>query len=237
METIEEPQNYYYDGDVRMVLAEDAPAVAETEKDFMLRMKRGLDVVWTDLTRAEVVLPIFAEAKLARKHIREAIEGIAAGGAMKEVIKGAGFPYWADFEAKALRRAPAVRALYLLAKKERERGRLNDAEDALHERAVEGVDEPIVNHLGKIVGYKKKFSDSLLTLQLKALNPDKYADKGKNQFEGVMVKVNMDFSDLQEKPAEEIEESPPAYAGLEGSDLSVLAPDQLGSEQSETHPE
>ena len=61
----------------------------------------------------------------------------------------------------------------------------------MHERAVEGVDEPIVNHLGQIVGYKKKYSDRLLEVQLKALDPDTYSDKNKNENKGLVINVEM----------------------------------------------
>lgn len=59
----------------------------------------------------------------------------------------------------------------------------SDAEEAAfdileaeaHRRAVEGVLEPVF-HQGEIVGYKIKYSDSLLTTLLKANNPEKYRD-------------------------------------------------------------
>lgn len=51
-------------------------------------------------------------------------------------------------------------------------------EDAAHERAVDGVREPIF-HKGVIVGYKQKYSDGLLTTLLKANNPDKYRENTK----------------------------------------------------------
>lgn len=51
-------------------------------------------------------------------------------------------------------------------------------EDAAHERAVDGVEEPVF-HQGAIVGHKLKYSDGLLTTLLKANNPDKYRDNTK----------------------------------------------------------
>ena len=63
-------------------------------------------------------------------------------------------------------------------------------EEALHERAVEGVDEPIVNHLGQVVGYKKKYSDRLLEVQLKALDPDTYSDKNKQSGNGIVIRLS-----------------------------------------------
>lgn len=51
-------------------------------------------------------------------------------------------------------------------------------EDAAHERAVDGVEEPVF-HKGEIVGYKLRYSDGLLTTLLKANDPDKYRDNNK----------------------------------------------------------
>lgn len=51
-------------------------------------------------------------------------------------------------------------------------------EDAAHERAVDGVEEPVF-HKGVIVGHKLRYSDGLLTTLLKANDPDKYRDNSK----------------------------------------------------------
>ena len=51
-------------------------------------------------------------------------------------------------------------------------------EDAAHERAVDGVEEPVF-HKGEIVGHKLRYSDGLLTTLLKANKPDKYRDNTK----------------------------------------------------------
>lgn len=48
-------------------------------------------------------------------------------------------------------------------------------EEAARARAVDGVDEAVY-YLGKIVGYKKNYSDGLLTTLLKANNPTKFRD-------------------------------------------------------------
>jgi len=55
---------------------------------------------------------------------------------------------------------------------------MNILEDAAHERAVDGVEEPVF-HKGVVVGYKLRYSDGLLTTLLKANNPDKYRDNSK----------------------------------------------------------
>lgn len=213
---IDAPVNFRYKGSLRLLRQEDNTFIAETEIEFIARMKQADDVLWIDLERAEELIPAFREARTAGKDIREALEGIASGGSMKEAIKAAGFPYWKDFDVRAMGRAPCIQRLYLAAKEERVQGRLMDAEDALHERAVEGVDEPIVNHLGKIVGYKKKYSDSLLALQLKALDPDKYTDRRQEGMQGLVVNVEMGLrSPDEEKTAQGVVEGlPEQFTGL-----------------------
>jgi len=214
MKIIEAPLNVTYSGPNRIIHLPDGGSRQEDDNEFLLRMKEANDILWNDLERANLLVPAFGEARLNRKNLLEALEGIASGGRMKEVILSAGFAYWNDF-ANHIRRAPCLKRFYDMAKDERETRRLADAEDALHERAVEGVDEPMVNHLGKIVGYKKKYSDSLLALQLKSLNPDKYSDKSRNDDTGLVVSINMDMGERQEKPAGEIREEPSVgYSGL-----------------------
>jgi hypothetical protein len=61
----------------------------------------------------------------------------------------------------------------------RERGnalQLDEAEEAARTRSVDGWLEPIF-HKGKPVGARRKYSDGLLTMRLKALAPEKYRDR------------------------------------------------------------
>ena len=184
------PNPYRYEKGVRVYLSDKQP-IPESSYEFIDRMKSAEDVSWLDLNRAEDELPVFDECKKDRRCIRSALEGIAVGGKMLIVTSKAGFDSWSTFESLALRKCKAVKKLYLLAKEERKNRRLHGAEEALYERAVEGVDEPIINHMGQIVGYKKKYSDKLLEVQLKALDPDKYTDKNKFDNKGLVINVEM----------------------------------------------
>jgi|TARA_Y100000289_G_scaffold33336_1_gene32957 hypothetical protein len=184
------PLPYKYKDGIRCYL-EDGNEMPETLPCFLERMKVAEDVLFADIERAEAELPIFDDCKKDRRDLRSALEGIAAGGKMLVVTSKAGFQSWSHFENHALCRCQAARKLYNLAKDERKNRKLFNAEEALHERAVEGVDEPIVNHLGQIVGYKKKYSDRLLEVQLKALDPDTYSDKNKNENKGLVINVEM----------------------------------------------
>ena len=185
------PNPYRYEKGVRLFISEDQTHVPESSKDFIERMKIADDICWLDIQRAENELPVFDDCKKDRRDLRAALEGIASGGKMLIVTAKAGFESWSSFESHALRKCKAAKKLYLIAKDERSNRRLQGAEDSLYERAVEGVDEPLVNHLGQIVGYKKKYSDKLLEVQLKALDPDKYSDKKDKLDKGLVINVEM----------------------------------------------
>ena len=63
--------------------------------------------------------------------------------------------------------------------KARERGNallLDEAEEAARTRSVDGWLEPVF-HKGKPVGARRKFSDGLLSIRLKALAPKKYRER------------------------------------------------------------
>ena len=207
------PNPYRYEKGVRVYLSGEQP-IPETSYEFIDRMKSAEDVSWLDLNRAEDELPVFDECKKDRRCIRSALEGIAVGGKMLIVTSKAGFDSWSTFESLALRKCKAVKKLYLLAKEERKNRRLHGAEEALYERAVEGVDEPMVNHLGQIVGYKKKYSDKLLEVQLKALDPDKYSDKKDKTDKGLVINVEMGLRKKEIDKADYVEVKDIQFTGL-----------------------
>ena len=207
------PNPYRYEKGVRVYLSGEQP-IPESSYEFIDRMKSAEDVSWLDLNRAEDELPVFDECKKDRRCIRSALEGIAVGGKMLIVTSKAGFDSWSTFESLALRKCKAVKKLYLLAKEERKNRRLHGAEEALYERAVEGVDEPMVNHLGQIVGYKKKYSDKLLEVQLKALDPDKYSDKKDKTDKGLVINVEMGLRKKEIDKADYVEVKDIQFTGL-----------------------
>ena len=207
------PNPYRYEKGVRVYLSGEQP-IPESSYEFIDSMKSAEDVSWLDLNRAEDELPVFDECKKDRRCIRSALEGIAVGGKMLIVTSKAGFDSWSTFESLALRKCKAVKKLYLLAKEERKNRRLHGAEEALYERAVEGVDEPMVNHLGQIVGYKKKYSDKLLEVQLKALDPDKYSDKKDKTDKGLVINVEMGLRKKEIDKADYVEVKDIQFTGL-----------------------
>jgi hypothetical protein len=74
--------------------------------------------------------------------------------------------------------------------------------DAAHERAVDGVDDPIYSNSGKYLGSRKLYSDRLLELLLKADNPDKFSDKSKVEVVGTTIHIGIGF-DRDKLKAEE----------------------------------
>jgi hypothetical protein len=210
------PNPYRYEKGVRVYLSGEEP-IPESSYEFINRMKSAEDVSWLDLNRAEDELPVFDECKKDRRCIRSALEGIAVGGKMLVVTAKAGFDNWSVFESLALRKCKAVKKLYQLAKEERSSRRLHGAEEALYERAVEGVDEPMVNHLGQIVGYKKKYSDRLLEVQLKALDPDKYSDKKDKTDKGLVINVEMGLRKKELDKADFVQVNDVQFTGLASS--------------------
>ena len=69
--------------------------------------------------------------------------------------------------------------------------RLQAAEDEAFRRAVEGTEEPVY-HKGAICGHVRRYSDSLLTLLLKAGDPDKYADRSKVTHQGAVLHLTVE---------------------------------------------
>ena len=62
-------------------------------------------------------------------------------------------------------------------------------EEADH-RAVDGVEKPVFQQK-ELVGHVTEYSDSLLIAQLKAGNPEKYADRKKVEHEGVVLNLTV----------------------------------------------
>ena len=81
-------------------------------------------------------------------------------------------------------------SLYMVAKQKGEELRQLTREEEADRRAVEGVLEPQY-HKGDICGYVRRYSDSLLALQLKAGNPERYQEKQQVEMKGIMLNLNV----------------------------------------------
>jgi hypothetical protein len=75
-------------------------------------------------------------------------------------------------------------------------------EEEAYRRAVDGVDEPVYSASGKLAGYRKRYSDILLTLLLRAYNPDRFGEKSQGGG-GMVLNVNLGLR-TPDKPAIEV---------------------------------
>ena len=114
------------------------------------------------------------------------LEHLANGGRTKEFLSDHDL-VWQDM-VDVYRKRPEVYVLLTHAKKLGETYRQMAREDEADRRAMEGVDKPVYQG-GRLVGYQKDYSDSLLALMLKAGNPDKFADRQKHEHKGVMLNM------------------------------------------------
>jgi hypothetical protein len=124
------------------------------------------------------------------------IEGIAEGQKTKVLLAELKLE-WSEF-VEMYGHDKRLYDLYCQAKERGEAFRQAVREDEADRRAVEGTLEPQF-HKGEICGYVRKYSDQLLALQLKAGNPDKYADRQKHQHEGVMLNLNVQGVEREQK--------------------------------------
>lgn len=65
-------------------------------------------------------------------------------------------------------------------------------------RAIEGVDEPVYQN-GQLVGYKRRYSDTLLIFMLKGEAPDKYKDRIDQQLTANLNAANMQINVVMDK--------------------------------------
>jgi hypothetical protein len=69
-------------------------------------------------------------------------------------------------------------------------------EDAIHQRGIVGVEKPVFQG-GKLVGYQREYSDSLLLAKAKAYIPEKYGDRLRvEQDTSVKVEIPKEIADL-----------------------------------------
>lgn len=117
-----------------------------------------------------------AHTKASRQRAREAfLAELAARGNVSAAAAAAGISRYTFYEWRAA--DPDFAAAWDTA--------LETAIDAMElearRRAVEGVEKPIVGRVGKdqdgVIVYVREYSDSLMTLLLKAHRPDKYRER------------------------------------------------------------
>lgn len=80
-------------------------------------------------------------------------------------------------------------------------------EQAMHDRAIEGVDEPVF-YRGQVVGHIKRFSDVLLLARAKAYIPERY------QPDGQSTQINIQIGQRAKIIGEILEQLPPRTKAL-----------------------
>lgn len=161
-------------------------------------MKEIPDVLWSD--REEIVVKCL-ERIPQRSAFVTFIEGIAEAKRTKDLLKVLKMD-WSDFvELYGYDRR--LYSLYLAAKERGEAFRQLTREEEADRRAVDGVLEEVY-HKGEICGYVRKYSDQMLALQLKAGNPDKYAERSKVESTGTVL--NLSVKGVERAPIDVTEE-------------------------------
>lgn len=189
-----EPLYMYDNTGTRLVHKGQGQWIPESTDEFIARFDSG-DACIDDLMRvaAEHPLPITYREK--GMDFLACMTGILEGVSYRHVFSDHGFSSWDGFRRLTEFANPGMKTLFNMALKQRDKNRLARAEEALHERAVEGIDDPVYTQTGVLAGHRKKHSDRLLEVHLKALDPERYSDKHQHEFKGVVLNVNMGLRD------------------------------------------
>ena len=145
-----------------------------------------IPVDWDE--RERVAKEVFEDAEHQFIFLRF-IEGIACGEKTRTMTDELKI-LWSDFVSLYAYDRRCY-DLYLMSRRKGDEYRQALREDEADRRAVEGTLRPVF-HKGNICGHVREYSDSLLAIQLKAGNPDRYADRQKVEHRGVMLNLNVE---------------------------------------------
>ena len=149
------------------------------------------------------------------------LKGLASGLRHRHALEAAGMT-WMQFY-QIYRRCRPLWDFYLECEEAQKQYWILVRQDEADRRAVEGVEKPVFWR-GKTVGHIREYSDSLLALQLKANNPDKYDRQSLSniQGEGVVLNLNMnivrDPKEITERKTDGLE----PYTEAESEDTAGL---------------
>lgn len=159
-----------------------------------------------DLDGAVPVLDGIEDPAL-RERVRGFLTVLIQGGLHKDAMIRNDFVWnqWMNVS----RSVEGLRDLYVACKEIGEEYRKVVRVDSAHQRAVDGVDDPIYSASGKFLGHRKLYSDRLLELLLKADDPERFTEKRSLKVEGTMVNLGVGFdrSKLREAEVEEVEDA------------------------------
>jgi len=191
---------YYTDTGNRKVFRGSQAWLEESNSEFLARFEAGEDVSVMDLERCCALHPLIKIYASEGKDFEAAITGVVEGIPYGSLFKEHGFVSWGTFRSMTEHMCPGLAMLFNQALTLREELRLERAEVALEKRAVDGVKEEVYTQSGKLAGYRTRWSDKLLELHLKALDPDKYAERQNHKVSGMVISVNLGLRDGTEEP-------------------------------------
>jgi hypothetical protein len=153
-----------------------------------------------DLDQAHPVLEGIPDEEF-RARVKDFLSTILEGKSHKKAMVAGQFSW--NVWANTMHKYEGLRDLYLTCKDLGTEFRGIVRLDAAHERAVDGVDDPIYSAAGKFLGNRKMYSDRLLELLLKADNPDKFSTNHKVGIEGTVLQIGLGFNrdDLRQEVA------------------------------------
>jgi hypothetical protein len=117
------------------------------------------------------------------------VEGIARAERTRDLLEGLGIT-WAGF-TRIYYKSSELYTLYREAQELGEAYRQILREEEADRRAMEGVEEPVFFQ-GTPCGTIRKFSDQMLAIQLKAGNPEKYAERKSLEMKGVILNLSVE---------------------------------------------
>ena len=191
---------YYDDNGDREIFRGGSVWSRETDDEFLARFTSGNDVDVMDLQRACKLHPLLLKYASEGKDFEAVITGVVEGVGYSRIFKDHGFGNWGLFRSMTEFMCPGLKTLFNAALKLRDELRLERAEEALRQRAIDGVKEEVYTQSGKLAGYRTRYSDKLLEIHLKALSPEKYSERHNHQVTGMVISVNMGLRDGTEAP-------------------------------------
>lgn len=156
-----------------------------------------------DLDTANPTLLNIPDEKL-RARVKTFLTVLLEGGIHRKAMAEGDF-HW-NHVNNLFHRTEGLKDLYIMCRDIGEDYRKIVRIDAAHERAVEGVLDPIYSPAGKFLGNRTLYSDRLLELLLKADNPIRFSKQLQVESEGTVIKISMGIDrDAFRKEAEEAE--------------------------------
>ncbi len=117
--------------------------------------------------------------KFSEKLFQRVLDNILDGELTRPAIEQAGITPPAFY--RNLAKHPELQTRFAAAQEQRDYVtnvfRIESAEHELYRRGVEGWDDPVFNRQGKLLGYKRRYSNRCLLFLLKKRKPEVYGDK------------------------------------------------------------